>query len=128
MLRTIAVALAAVRGTAGIRQRDPDARLDSTAFERHDPDLAAPHLALDGTWRDSTTPSSSSPSPPFTVTILVVEAQFSLIAAGAVLAAAVQAAGLLGRLVWGWVADRWGIGDQLLIVMGALNTAGGESP
>ena len=59
----------------------------------------------------------------FAVTILVTEADFSLIAAGAVLAA-VQVAGLAGRVIWGWVADRWGIGDELLIAMGIGNVAG----
>ena len=59
----------------------------------------------------------------FTVTILVTEAQFSLIAAGAVLAA-VQAAGVVGRLVWGWFADRWGIGSELLLAMGVINVVG----
>ncbi|MEL0012521.1 MAG: MFS transporter, partial [Alphaproteobacteria bacterium] len=59
----------------------------------------------------------------FAVTILVTEAEFSLIAAGTVLAT-VQVAGMAGRVVWGWLADRWGIGDELLIAMGIFNVAG----
>ena len=43
--------------------------------------------------------------------------------ASAVLAA-IQAAGIIGRVVWGLIADRWGIGDTVLIVIGVMNLAG----
>ena len=104
-------------------RRDPDARLDSTVF-----------AAMNLVWRLLTLRWMGLAGfnyafiqlaiSTFAVTILVTEAQFSLIAAGAVLAA-VQVAGIFGRVVWGWFADRWGIGDQLLIAMGVINVIGG---
>ncbi len=43
----------------------------------------------------------------FKVTMLVIDFNFSLIEAGAVLAV-MQAAGVIGRILWGWVAERSG--------------------
>ena len=59
----------------------------------------------------------------FTVTLLVTEAGFSLIQAGFVLAV-VQAAGVVGRIAWGWVADRLGHGLVVLLIMGGVCVTG----
>ncbi len=53
----------------------------------------------------------------FVVTLLVTDAGFGLVEAGAVLAL-IQAAGVAGRVVWGWIADRTGRGLTALIIMG----------
>ena len=103
-------------------ERDPNARIDSTAFVAMTMIWRLPALRWMGLAGFNYAFIQLAISA-FAVTILVTEAQFSLIAAGAVLAA-VQAAGIVGRLTWGWFADRWGIGDQLLIVMGLLNVIG----
>jgi MFS family permease len=102
--------------------RDPAARLDAGAFAAMSMVWRVPALrwlSIGGFTYAFTQLSLST----FAVTILVVEAQFSLVAAGAVLAA-IQAAGIIGRVVWGLIADRWGIGDNLLIIMGLMNLAG----
>ncbi len=59
----------------------------------------------------------------FTVTLLVTEAGFSLIQAGLVLAV-VQAAGVVGRVGWGWIADRLGHGLIVLLIMGGVCVTG----
>ena len=59
----------------------------------------------------------------FVVTLLVTDAGFGLIEAGAVLAV-VQAAGVVGRVGWGWVADRLGHGLAVLIIMGGACVTG----
>lgn len=59
----------------------------------------------------------------FIVTLLVTDADFSLIEAGAVLAV-VQAAGVFGRVAWGWVADRIGHGLVVLLIMGGACVTG----
>ncbi len=103
-------------------ERNPDARLDAGAFAAMSMVWRVPALrwlSIGGFTYAFTQLSLST----FAVTILVVEAQFSLVAAGAVLAA-IQAAGIIGRVAWGIVADRWGIGDTLLIIMGVMNLAG----
>jgi MFS family permease len=52
----------------------------------------------------------------FAVTMLVAEAGYSLVAAGAMLAV-IQISGALGRVAWGWLADRSG---ETLKVLRAL--------
>ena len=102
--------------------RDPKARFDASAFAAVTMVWRVPTLrwmSIGGFTYAFTQLSLST----FAVTILVVEAQFALIAAGAVLAA-IQAAGIIGRVLWGIVADRWGIGDTLLLVIGVMNIAG----
>jgi len=102
--------------------RNPGARLDAGAFAAMSMVWRVPALrwlSIGGFTYAFTQLSLST----FAVTILVVEAQFSLVAAGAVLAA-IQAAGIIGRVAWGLVADRWGIGDNLLIIMGVMNLTG----
>ncbi len=86
--------------------RDPGARFDSTAFSAMTIICRIPALRWMGLAGFNYAFIQLAIST-FTVTILVTEAQFSLIAAGAVLAA-VQAAGVIGRVVWGWFADRRG--------------------
>jgi predicted MFS family arabinose efflux permease len=49
----------------------------------------------------------------FLVTMLVQEADYSLVAAGVMLSV-VQASGVAGRILWGWVADRTGDSLRLL--------------
>ncbi|MEL3890759.1 MFS transporter [Ferrovibrio sp. MS7] len=55
----------------------------------------------------------------FLVTYLVAEIEFSLLAAGSLLAL-VQVAGAAGRLSWGWLADRLRSGLLVLIINGAI--------
>jgi MFS family permease len=59
----------------------------------------------------------------FLVTYLVAEAGLSLLAAGTVLSIT-HAAGAIGRLVWGWVADRMRSGSAALIANGLLAMVG----
>ncbi len=101
--------------------RDSSARLDASAFAAMAMIWRSPALrwlSIGGFTYAFTQLALST----FAVTILVVEAQFSLVAAGTVLAA-IQAAGIVGRVIWGWIADRWGIGEPIIIVMGVMNVA-----
>ena len=59
----------------------------------------------------------------FLVTYLVAEAGLSLLVAGTVLAVT-HAAGAVGRLVWGWIADRMRSGSAALIANGLLAMVG----
>jgi predicted MFS family arabinose efflux permease len=51
----------------------------------------------------------------FTVIYLVTERGYSLIEAGVMLSL-IQAGGIIGRLAWGWVADRWSSTSVLLVI------------
>lgn len=55
----------------------------------------------------------------FTVTLLVAESGYSLVQAGLVLSV-VQLAGAVGRIVWGWAADRTRSSTSVLIALGAI--------
>lgn len=57
----------------------------------------------------------------FLVTYLTKELGFSLVMAGLVLSVA-QAAGIVGRLLWGWVADHW-ISSRILLGLLAIGMA-----
>jgi MFS family permease len=59
----------------------------------------------------------------FLVTYLVAEADLSLVAAGTILSIT-HAAGAIGRLAWGWIADRLRSGSAALIANGVLAMAG----
>ena len=59
----------------------------------------------------------------FTVTVLVEEAGWTLITAGVALSC-VQVAGVIGRVGWGVVADRFRAGTIVLIFIGLTNTIG----
>jgi predicted MFS family arabinose efflux permease len=51
----------------------------------------------------------------FTVIYLVAERGYTLIEAGVMLSL-IQVGGVLGRLAWGWVADRWSSTSVLLVI------------
>lgn len=55
----------------------------------------------------------------YLVTHLNTTLGYSLVAAGAVLSAA-QAGGVVGRVVWGYIADRWLLPRHMLAVLAAL--------
>lgn len=55
----------------------------------------------------------------FAVTMLVQEAGYGLVAAGVMLSVA-QGAGVTGRIVWGWIADRTGHCLSLLLKLSAV--------
>src|SRR3954469_16331059 len=59
----------------------------------------------------------------FLVTYLVTEPGLSLLAAGTILSIT-HAAGAIGRLVWGWIADRLRSGSAALIANGVLAIVG----
>lgn len=60
----------------------------------------------------------------FTVTMLVEELGFGLVAAG-IAFSVVQVAGVSGRLIWGGVADRLRDGNRVLMMTGAVAAAAG---
>ena len=53
----------------------------------------------------------------FVVTFLTEQVGLALVASGMIMAAA-QAAGILGRILWGWVADRFMSARALLLLLG----------
>ena len=59
----------------------------------------------------------------FVVTLLVAEVGFDLLVAGLTLSI-VQASGAVGRLAWGWAADRIGDGLTVLVILGVWVTVG----
>jgi MFS family permease len=59
----------------------------------------------------------------FLVTYLVADAALSLVAAGTILSLT-HAAGAIGRLAWGWIADRLRSGSAALIANGVLAILG----
>ncbi len=59
----------------------------------------------------------------FIVTLLVTETGMGLVAAGTVLAL-VQAIGVGGRVLWGWLADRFGGGRRIVVLIGLLSAVG----
>lgn len=59
----------------------------------------------------------------FLVTYLVTDIHLTLVVAGTVLSIT-HASGAVGRLAWGWLADRMGSGGQALIVNGAFSILG----
>jgi len=58
----------------------------------------------------------------FLVTLLVEELRFSLVEAG-ILLSAVFISGVIGRVFWGWVADRAGDGLAVIAVLGVIAAA-----
>lgn len=58
----------------------------------------------------------------YTVTLLVEELGFGLVEAGILLSMA-QVAGAIGRVVWGWLADRIGYSLLVMAGLGAVMTA-----
>ncbi len=58
----------------------------------------------------------------FLVTMMVEEAGYTLVAAG-VLLSLVQASGVIGRIVWGWLTDRSGDGFAMLFRLNVIMTA-----
>lgn len=62
----------------------------------------------------------------FVVTFLTERVGLPLVTAGAVMAAA-QAAGIVGRIVWGWVADRFMAPRLLLLLLGLAMAAAGAA-
>ena len=55
----------------------------------------------------------------FAVTMLVQEAGYGLVAAGVMLSVA-QGAGVTGRIIWGWIADRTGHCLRLLLTLSGV--------
>lgn len=58
----------------------------------------------------------------YAVTMLATELGWSLVAAGGV-ASILQIGGAVGRIFWGWVADRFQNGRQILLLIGLLSLA-----
>lgn len=58
----------------------------------------------------------------FLVIMLVEEVEFTLVAAGLLLSVA-QASGVIGRVVWGWITDRFGDGLKMLFRLNTVTLA-----
>jgi len=59
----------------------------------------------------------------FLVTYLVADASLGLVAAGTVLSLT-HASGAVGRIAWGWLADRFRSGGAVLVANGAMSIGG----
>ena len=57
----------------------------------------------------------------FAVSLLVADLEFGLVEAGVVLAV-LQAAGVAGRVFWGWMADRLRDGNAVLLIIAAVSS------
>lgn len=59
----------------------------------------------------------------FTVTLLVEDIRLSLVHAGVILAI-VQVVGVIGRMLWGWIADAIGNGLMALLLVNSVSLSG----
>ena len=117
----LALAIQPLR-TAWDAARDPTARFSERPFDAMTEVWRSPPLrwlSVSGFFYAAVQLSLAT----FVVTLLVTDAGFGLVEAGAVLAA-VQAAGVIGRVAWGWVADRFGHGLVVLLIMGGVCVTG----
>jgi predicted MFS family arabinose efflux permease len=113
----LAIAVATILALQPLRVRwDDDRRADTAPW-------ASPAAGLTLLWRHRVLSSLAVASfcltfvqlcvSAFLVTMLVEEAGYSLVAAGVMLSL-MQAAGVAGRVIWGWIADRTGESLRLL--------------
>ncbi|HYC46711.1 MAG TPA: MFS transporter [Burkholderiales bacterium] len=113
----LAVAIGTVAALQPMRARWDDDRRADLAF------VAAPAAGLRLLWRHPVLKSLAMASfcltfvqlcgSAFLVTMLVEEGGYGLVTAGVMLSL-MQAAGVAGRLLWGWIADRTGDSVRLL--------------
>ncbi|MEK9662800.1 MAG: MFS transporter, partial [Alphaproteobacteria bacterium] len=102
--------------------RDPAARLDRGLFDGLLIVLRSPYfrwVSGNGFFYAAVQLTLGS----FLVTLLVTEAGMGLVDAGAVLAL-VQAVGVGGRVLWGWLADRFGNGRLIIVLIGLVSAVG----
>lgn len=102
--------------------RDPAARLSENPFDGLIHVLRSRYfrwISLNGFFYAAVQLSLGT----FIVTLLVSETDMGLVAAGTVLAT-VQAIGVGGRVLWGWLADRTGSGQRIIVLIGAVSAVG----
>lgn len=102
--------------------RDPEARLDQQLFDGLLIVLRSRYfrwVSANGFFYAAVQLSLGT----FIVTLLVTETGMGLVAAGVVLAV-VQAVGVGGRVLWGWLADRFGNGQRIIVLIGIVSAAG----